>query len=36
LPVAQIEILDPANTVVKVYAPADGVWAGDQYTYAAP
>jgi hypothetical protein len=36
LPVAQIEILDSANTVVKVYAPADGVWGGDQYTYAVP
>jgi hypothetical protein len=36
LPVAQIEILDSANTVVKVYAPADGVWGGDQYTYATP
>jgi hypothetical protein len=36
LPVAQIEILDSANTVVKVFAPADGVWGGDQYTYATP
>jgi hypothetical protein len=36
LPVTQIEILDSANTVVKVYAPADGVWGGDQYTYSTP
>lgn len=33
LPVAQIEILDATNTVVKTFVPADGVWGGDQYTY---
>jgi hypothetical protein len=34
-PVAQIEILDQANTVVKVYAPSDGVWGGDGYAFSS-
>ena len=32
LPMAQIEILDGANVVVKRYSPTDGVWGGDVYT----
>lgn len=32
-PAAQIEILDMNGAVVKQYAPSDGVWGGDQYTY---
>jgi hypothetical protein len=31
-PVAQIEILDASGTLVKVYAPTDGVWGGDVYS----
>jgi hypothetical protein len=34
-PVAQIEVLDQSNTVVKVYAPSDGVWGGDLYAYSS-
>ena len=35
-PVAQLEILDQANAVARVYTPSDGVWGGDQYAVGAP
>lgn len=32
LPLPQIEVLDSTGAVVKVFAPADGVWGGDRYS----
>ena len=36
LPIAQLEVLDADDVVVKVFAPADGVWAGDSYSFVTP
>ncbi|HUQ46025.1 MAG TPA: hypothetical protein VM033_05205 [Gemmatimonadaceae bacterium] len=32
LPAARIEVLDADDVMVKIFAPADGVWGGDRYS----